>query len=739
MTRTSPPQVAFSSGEIDPLLHRRFDYQRFQTGLASCRGFLPLPQGGFTRAPGTLHRGSTRGNAVARIIPFSFAADDSLVLEFTANIMRVWRYGALVMNGLVPFQLATPFGEASLPRLQWVQSADVIYLADGINPVQRLARFDLNDWTIGTLSLSTGPFLVQNLNKGLTIQASATTGTITLTANFAAFDASAVGSLLRLEVTNNTSVPLWTSNEATPVNYTRRYGQNTYELILRSGANVGTNPPIHSEGDALSDNQTSWRFLNDGVGIVRITGIISATQATAQVLRAVPFGCVNAPTYRWSEGAWSARYGYPSTLEIYEQRLCAAATPAEPRTVWFSAVGDFADFNPSTEADGAFAYTIAGDSSVNRIQTLKRGRSGLHIFALGEEYSTRSESRAQVIGPTTAVFGLDSSIGASPTKPIAPAGDPMFISRDGRRVILINYSLQQDANQSVALSLPAQHLGAAGFRQIVWQGSPLPLAWIRLGNGELAAMIYDPAEEVLGWAPLPVAGGVVEDMAVYPNAAGTQDVLALVVRRVVAGQTVRRIEEQAPTYGLLTGSQPIADACHLFAAIQFATDTPSDTLSLPHLAGELVYVWSDQGEYGPERVPDSGILQLPFSVSRGAAGLFDTTHQAETLDITAQAPDGSTIGRKKRLHSRFGVGLHRSAQGRVQSIERDLPQQPRVGAAVSLIPLPVGAALNEAYSGVVAVDLASGHATEQALRILPVGGAPLTVTAIVPIVQEAGR
>lgn len=54
MTRTTPAQLSFTSGEIAPLLHRRSDYLRFQTGLAQCRGFLPLRQGGFTRAPGTI-------------------------------------------------------------------------------------------------------------------------------------------------------------------------------------------------------------------------------------------------------------------------------------------------------------------------------------------------------------------------------------------------------------------------------------------------------------------------------------------------------------------------------------------------------------------------------------------------------------------------------------------------------------------------------------------------------------
>lgn len=737
MTRTSPPQVAFSSGELDPLLHRRYDYQRFQTGLATCRGFLPLAQGGFTRAPGTLHRGATRANAAATLIPFVFAANDSLVLEFTDGKMRVWRYGALVMSGASPYELATPYGAASLPRLQWVQSADVIYMVDGLNPMQRLSRFALDNWTIGPQDFTTGPFRVQNLDAARTIQASAQTGSVTLTASSALFTAAMVGSLMRLTPSTNISVPLWTSNEALTVGYRRRYGSNTYQLT--AGTNAGTNPPIHEEGEARVDNSTVWQFVNDEEGVVRITAVASGTSATATVLRALPGGVVGSPTYRWSEDAWSAVYGWPAAIESYEQRLCVAATPSDPRTVWFSGVGDFADFAPSVEADGSFAYAVAGDASVNRIQSLKRGRSGLHIFALGEEYSTRADSRTQVIGPTTAVFGLDSAIGASPALSIAPQGDPMFISRDKRRVVRVAYDFQEDANRSTNLSLPALHLGAAGFEQIVWQGTPQPIGWIRRGTGDLAAMIYDPSEEVLGWATLPVADGFVESMAIYPDATGTQDVLMLVVRRVINGATVRHIEEAALTYGTLTGAQPIAEACHLFDAIQFGPIAPTATFSLPHLVGESVTAWTDLGEFGPFVVPAGGAVTLPVAVTRGCIGLFDATHQVETLDIQAAANDGNTMGRRKRLHSKFGIGLHRTAQGFVRTVEREISAAPRISAAMSLLPLPVAASLTEAWSGVVTVELPSGSALELALQFTPRAGAPMTITAVVPIVQEAGR
>lgn len=739
MTRTSPPQVAFSSGELDPLLHRRFDYQRFQTGMATCRGFLPLAQGGFTRAPGTFYRGTTKGNLPGILVPFQFAADDALTLEFTALAMRVWRYGALVMVGASPYELVTPFDDAAIAALRWVQSADVIYLCDGVHPVQRLARYALDNWTIGPQDYSTGPFRVQNLADTDTVQASAMTGSITLTASFALFAADHVGSLMQLTPSNNTTIALFTTNEAVTVGEMRRNGDNVYELTMRNGANVGQNAPIHEEGEALTDNDTKWKFISDSTGVVRITSITSPTVAVADVIKTVPQACVADPTYRWSEGAWSERYGYPSVMEMFEQRLVFAATPAEPRSLWFSTVGDFHDFTPGVEADSSFGYTIAGDGSINRVINLKRGATGLHILALGEEYSTRSESRTQVIGPTTAVFSTNGTVGSSPARPIAPKGNPIFISRDKRRVMMVVYSFQEDANQVVGLSRIAQHLGAAGFEQIVWQGSPEPIAWLRQGDGNLAAMIHDPGEDVLGWAVVPIAGGFAESLAVTGDATGSNDTVTAIVRRDINGATVRCVEELAPVFGILTGAEPIASACHFYCALDFDPATPTATFVVAHLVGREVYAWTDGGEFGPITVPVGGSITLGAAVGRAVIGLFDATHQAETLDIQAAAPDGNSMGRQKRLYSGFGVALHRSAQGKISVVERDFASPAREGAQTNLVPRAVASDLTEAFSGVVRIDAPSGHAKELSIRIRPYSGAPLTITAIIPTVQETGR
>jgi hypothetical protein len=271
---------------------------------------------------------------------------------------------------------------------------------------------------------------------------------------------------------------------------------------------------------------------------------------------------------------------------------------------------------------------------------------------------------------------------------------------------------------------------------MAWEQTPEQVMWIATGAGKLLALTYSDEQNTVAFCG-GTASGFVEWLATVPD--GAIDATYALVRRVINGATVRHIEEAALTYGTLTGAQPIADACHLFAAIQFGPIAATATFSLPHLVGQSVTAWTDQGEFGPFVVPAGGAVTLPVAVTRGCIGLFDATHQVETLDIQAAANDGNTMGRRKRLHSKFGVGLHRTAQGSVQTVEREEPGPARISEPVSLLSLQVAASLSAAYSGVVSVDLPSGSSIELALRFTPRGGAPMTVTAVVPNVQEAGR
>lgn len=739
MTDSRPFQNAFSSGEIDPLLHARTDFQRYQTGLAKCQGYLPLRQGGFTRAPGTIYRGTTLNDLPARRIPFEFAANDALTLEFTNNRMRVWRYGSLVMNGGVPYELVTPYAESDLPNLQWVQSSDVIYMVDGRQPMQKLSRFALDNWTIADAPLNSGPFRTQNLDQALRIASSGADGAVTLSATAAIFDAGWVGTLVRLEPTDFSSVPQWVGNVPAVIGTRVYFDGNIY--VMSQGDNTGTNPPTHDVGYHRTDvgKPTEWLFDSSFVGIVRVTGFISATQVSAQVIQRVPLPCITHSTYRWSEGAWSTRYGYPACIEMHDgQRMWAARTPTEPRTIWASTAGDFLDFAPSTKADGSFAYSIAATQTQNSIEWLKRGKGGIFIGALGEVVRGFSISREQAIGPTTFDTEPAGEDGVAPTAPIRGHGYPIYITKDGQKLLELRYAFEEDGTDPVELSLPSQHLGAREFQQIVWQSSPQRYAWLRVADGALVVLNYDPKQDVLGWAVVPVAGGEVEEMDVTPGLDGSSDVLTLIVKRTVNGQVKRFVEEQALIYGQLTGADPIHKAVHFFASSVFEPVSATNTFSVPHLANEVVHVWTDAGEYGPITVQSDGTVTLPVPVNHAVIGLFDATHYAETLDIQAEARDGSSRGRQRRLEGPIGIDLYKTAAGCVEAVERHFGQPDILGGKQDLVPLDIAADLSTAYSGTSKSDAVSGYADGVRLRFTPSGGAPMTVTGITPNIDEVG-
>ncbi len=740
MTRSVPIQNTFSSGEISPKLWARFDYQRSQTGLRSCNGFVPLRQGALTRAPGTLYTGRARNDAPCMLVPFAFNADDAVVLEFYPNVMRVRRYGDLVMSGGTPYEMAHPYNAAALARLSWVQSADVIYLADGQLPIQRLARLALDNWTIGAQEIDTGPFRLPNVSTSKTVTASASTGTVTLTASFNLFLSGHVGSLLQLEAVDYPDVPIWTQDTAVTAGTTRmRYDGNIYRLT--AGTNTGFVPPQHLRGTQKVDQETgaTWQYLSDGRGVVRITAVSSPTSATATVLRRLPQVKLTGstwsvePTYRWAEGAWSGIYGYPHVLELYDQRFVAARTTSEPRTVWLSAAGGgYADFAQGERPDDAFAVIIDGDGSLNPIQWLRRGNRALHIGALAEEYSLRSDTRNSVVSGVSVRVGKDSQIGCSTDTPISPEGNPIFISRDRARVFEIRYVIEHDANMTQELSLPSDHLGHERFEQIVWQSAPWRIAWLRRASGDLIAMVYDRSEDVLGWSRITLAGGHVESMAVTPTQDAQGEALTLVVRR----GNKRFIERMAasplfPPYEL--------PGTHLFNAALVGPGAQTQTLTVPHLANEIsVHIWSDVGAFGPLEADGTGKIVLPVPVIWAHVGLFDPDHEFETLALQPGAQDGSTYGRRQRAGRVQAVGILETEQGQLQWVERDAEAAERRGRLVNLRNLSLGFDRVEPFSGIVAPDLQAGTTRELSLRFKPVSGAKMTVTAIVAALQEMG-
>jgi len=756
MSRNAAFKGNFGAGEISPLLHARPDFKRTQTGVRAVNGFLPLPEGGMMRSPGTVFWDFTRADTETgedlpcRLLAFEFNAADAVLLELYDGVMRVRRYGQLVLDEFdQPYELALPYTAADIARLNWVQSADVIYLAEGTKPIHKLSRLALNIWTIAPLSIDSGPFQPTNTEKDKKITASAAVGTVTLISDFDVFESSHVGTLVRLEPEDWPGVAYWQGGvdvEGSVSGQVRcRNDGRVYELNMAATNQTGFSPPVHDAGQVKMNTYpgTIYTFLSDEDGVVRITAVTNARSATATVIKRIPEpiyagGGVYATTstYRWAFGAWSEKSGYPSKLALYDQRMFAARTQAEPRTVWASATGGgYLDFAPGSNPDDAFSLIIDGEGSLNPIQWMAAGARALHIGAQAEEYSLRSISENTAVAVNNARIGRDSSKGSIAAQPVTPEGSPIFISRDGRRLFEINYVIEYDANIARELSAPSRHLGQHRFRQVAHQGAPMSMHWIRRENGDLLALSYNRGEDAQGWARLSVADGFVEDVATTRAGSDDAALLVMVVRRTIDGVTRRCIEAMAPPpkWDFI----PVGDvpATHLFCASVFAPETATHTFTVPHLAGETVQVWADDLDFGALTIAGDGTLTLPSAVSRCEVGYFDDTHFLDLLDLGTYA-EGGLPGAPRRVQKLPAVQLFASQQGYVQVVARSFGKPDRLGRRETLVPERVASDGLPACTGSVALKFAAGFEEESGLRFTPFSGASLTVAGVTAILEK---
>ncbi|WP_192360490.1 hypothetical protein [Mesorhizobium mediterraneum] len=173
MTTLYAVQDTFVRGEISPRLHARASLDFYRAALSKCENFVTLPHGGIRKRGGSYFVGEAKDSSKkTRGIPFIFSADQAYMLEFGDLYIRVYAYGARV--GTV--EVATPYLEADLFDLQFVQSADQMWITHEDYPPQVLTRAAHTTWTLAEFVFLDGPY--DDINTTATTMAPAETGAV---------------------------------------------------------------------------------------------------------------------------------------------------------------------------------------------------------------------------------------------------------------------------------------------------------------------------------------------------------------------------------------------------------------------------------------------------------------------------------------------------------------------------------------------------------------------------------
>ena len=634
MAKASVAQRSFNAGELSPQLKGRTDLEKYPNGCEIMENFLPQIHGPAKKRPGTRFVREVKDSTKrVKLIPFEFSTEQAYILEFGENYVRFYADGGVVVSGMSPYDIASPYLASEVGQLDFAQSADVIYIAHPNHPPHKLSRFGPTNWTLAPVVFDWPPFNDENTGT-ITITPSAVTGSITLTASASLFVSQDVGSFFKFAEVLASKHDQWEPGRSVTSGNTRTYLGNLYQAT--STGTTGGRPPIHTEG-VESDGVVTWQFLHDGAGYCQITAFTSATVVSATVIKQL---VGTAATTKWSEGAWSARRGYPTAVTFYEDRLWFAGSRSRPQTLWASTSGDYENHQYGTNDDDALNYTI-NSQDMNTIQWVSPGK----VLAIGTSNGEFTLSATQISDPVTptnvrivpqTTFGSAESV-----RPLKVGNTILFLQRAQKKVREYVYQFETDSYVAANMNVLAEHITGPGLIDMAYQQEPYQIIWAPCSCGTLVGMTYERQEEVVGWHRHTV-GGEVESVAVIPHWDGDQDVTFMVVKRTIGGQTKRYVEY----------IEKYLDDDHAFFVDSGLTydGTPATTISgLSHLEGKEVAVLVD-GAVHPSRTVTSGSITLQYAGSVVTVGL-PYTATVLTMPIEAGAADGVAQGKTKRVNN----------------------------------------------------------------------------------------
>lgn len=406
--------------------------------------------------------------------------------------------------------------------------------------------------------------------------------------------------------------------------------------------------PFTANDSTVGPNTEGW---------VKVIGYTSSTQVTVSIESELRDYVL---TPYFSEGAFSAKRGYPSAIALHKECMWLANTLDYPQTLWRSTVGSYEDFSPGTDADSGFSYTLSSEK-VNAI-TWIAPVTHLIVGTNNGEWTIEPPDSNKPLSPTNVEANQQSAYGCAELSPINLRNVVLFMQRLGlpqnygeiARELSYHYDL--DGYVARNLTLLAEHITKGGVVEWAYMSSPFPIVWAARADGTLLGMTYEKDQEVYAWHRHPMAGAV-ESVAVIPGA--YQDELWMVVRRTINGVTKRFVE-------FLTEFDWGSDQedCFFVDCGLTYDGGPATTISgLDHLVGATVQILADGALVPDQVVAAGGSITLETAASVVQVGL-QFISDLEPMDLEAGAMEGTAQGKKKRIHE-VGIKLYQTGCGLV--------------------------------------------------------------------------
>lgn len=617
----------------------------------------------------------------------AFRPDGNFFLTFQNDVIADRIVSSVEMSDTGTVEIQTRWTAADLEGVRYDQSADIVYVdCEGIESQKIERRGSGRSWSVVDYAPNDGPFLT-TATSSAKMQPSNFFGNITIESSIPFFTSGHVGSLIRIfhsgqsgrwnlgaldaatdaiEMTGigDTGTANPTNERQIVVSVVGNYtGQIAVERSFDGPDRGFKLASVNFGGDSgANDTGTFVRTINDEdhnvkvwyraimaaytsgaanvsvtyrnggqTGIARITGFVSNTEVTAEVLRRFSD---TGPSDNWQESYWSGARSYPTAVALHGGRLAHA----QGGSIFLSVADDYESFDDETDGDAAPIIRTLGSGPVDRIHYLT-SLLRLIVGTAGAELALRSSSLDEPLTPDNSSAGTFSTQGSANLRAVKMDNRAIFLQRSKKKLFMVGAGTQSSSTfgdyEGFELTLLVPDLLAAGVVSIAVQRQPDTRIHCVLADGRVAILTYEPSEEVICWTLWEGDTGTaaaVEKVAVLPGL--DEDAVYYHIRRTINGSTKRYIEKwakESECYGD-SGLNWLMDCARSYTDTG-RTKTLTDVAT--HLAGESVVAWGslDSGSYPHvDLSPDVNGVQTRYTVDTGGDVTFpiltDGVHHA---------------------------------------------------------------------------------------------------------------
>ena len=544
---------AFSGGEISPEMFGRIDDTKYQQGAAKLRNFIAKPQGPAENRPGFAFVKEVKDSTKAvRLMSFTFSTVQTMVIEMGNTYFRfhtqgatlnysdgaAWNSGTNYVVGSIAkysgtnyysktihsnsqppnstnwyalpadmtYEIPSPYLEAELFDIHYVQSADVMTIVHPSHAPRELRRLGATQWELKEINFGSPIASPTGVSVSAYIPSSSSTNTDTYEAH--EYVVTAIGSNLIDESAQS-------SSQSVNNNIFVTGAKNTVSWNAVSGA-------------------ARYRVYKEQAGVY---GFLGETTSTSIVdANIAPDFSRTPPVY---DNPFPSSNNFPGAVSYFEQRRVFAGTNNDPQTIYMTKSG--------TESNMSFGIPIRDDDRIKFRVAAREANTIRHIVPLtqlllltGSAEWRIASVNSDAITPSSISVKPQSYVGANNAQPVIVNNSMVYAAARGGHVRELGYNWQANGFITGDLSLRAPHLfDNFTIVDMALAKAPLPIVWMTSSNGKLLGFTYVPEQQVGAWHQHDT-DGTFESVASVSE--GNDDVVYCVIKRTINGAVKKYIE-----------------------------------------------------------------------------------------------------------------------------------------------------------------------------------------------------